>query len=1368
MTTVAPARAGASIPRRSRSSATRSARVADEMALIIARTAYSATVRDALDYSTALLNPRGELIAQGLGIALHLGSFPSAVGEILRAYRERMQPGDVYILNDPYGWGGIHLPDIYLVKPVFHEGRLVAVAACLAHHTDVGGLIPRQQLDDDDRDLPGRDPDPGRPTLRGGPGQPGAARHHRRERARAAHGPRRPARADGRRSTRGSAGISTSCAATAPSGWPSLEDALLTLDRADGAPRDRRRSRTACTGRRRGSTTTASTPTRSGSRSRSRSRATSITVDFAGTLAAGPRRDQLAVAVLEVRGLRGDAARARPRDPELGGYFRPITSCGDEGTVVHPRLPGGLRRARHHRVPDHGRRVRGAGSGRARSRPGRRRGRQHDHLARRRRRRGEAVHLRRHVLGGPRRAPRRRRAVGRAAPGSNNANMPVEIAESTYPLRFHRTRWSRTGVAGRWRGSPSLVRDFTYLGRPTAVQVRSDKRDHPPFGLAGGATGRPVDDSRRFRRRGHRAAGHRALAAADRRPIRARAGERRAAGAIRSPGIRGRVADVRTGWSRPARAGPTTAWWSGPTRRSTRRRPRRSGRAGRRDDRAGGRRRRDLRAGDGARGREARAAGHAVDGRGSRPAMPLEQPVAQDQVDLPRPEYSRLGVAAIEAWVRPGTEAEEELLIRLGNLVVSTGADDRRLEEQARNSEAVRRRVERSTARAAGRFPQFRARRSANLEPGGGVRRARGWSWRPCGGWRRGSRSSRASSSVSTGRARAGCAPGRWPGDAGTGGRRRGRLVRGPGPGASPADRPRTRGRRPRPGLRRPSPRAPCRRSRSSASTSMASRAGERDRRSSAGTTAREAVAGPSSIVPRPLRHYGEAISGSSTTTSACGRDPFRRGASCLYDVSPASDFLVDEVPGSPGLFVVTGAPGHGFGSARSSGGSLLDRLDGVGLTRAVVAATVQLVGGARGARARNARRRRSEPEATEGAWPRSPRSARPSSSSRTDELDVRAGRRGRWRTGVGEATLDGHEDQVLAEVARRDAPNRSGNGRRRCRPSTRPQPGGVRRARPCGGDQRDRTGALGPARPAAGRAGLRAARRRERDPSVRAYANVNRSLLRTARPRRSRRRPVRRSPPASMPSRAPRSTACAGTREDRRGGALIAAGLERLARGARGDRAEVDLLVECHGRFNARTAAVVMPRLAASTATGSRRPSRSGTSRAGGGVRDATDARLAGGEMLVGVGRAPPVHRGERRRRDHGDVKYCGGIAALRDVAALADAYGIELAPHNPSGPGLDGRDRARRGCAAARHPDHGVRLGRGRLAPVTGRRCRGGRRRAGGVPTGPAWAWLDGAVARPHPYRETPVAPDLWERERRSLCVAGIRDQFAVQGLH
>jgi N-methylhydantoinase B len=70
--------------------------------------------------------------------------------------------------------------------------------------------------------------------------------------------------------------------------------------------------------------------------------------------------------------------------------------------------------------------------------------------------------------------------------------MPIEIAESTYPLRFDRYEILRdTGGVGEYRGSPSLVREFRYFGTDSLVQVRSDKRDHPPFGLAGGGPGDP-------------------------------------------------------------------------------------------------------------------------------------------------------------------------------------------------------------------------------------------------------------------------------------------------------------------------------------------------------------------------------------------------------------------------------------------------------------------------------------------------------------------------------------------------------------------------------------------------------------------------------------------------------------------------------------------------------------------------------------------------------------------------------------------------------------------------------------------------------------------------------------------------------------
>ncbi len=114
----------------------------DEMALTIMRTAHSGIVKDAMDYSTAFCDRRGQVIAQGLTITLHLGSFSGAVRSVLERYEGAIEPEDMYILNDPYGSGGIHLPDIYVIKPVFVDDELQGFAATVAHHTDVGGIVP--------------------------------------------------------------------------------------------------------------------------------------------------------------------------------------------------------------------------------------------------------------------------------------------------------------------------------------------------------------------------------------------------------------------------------------------------------------------------------------------------------------------------------------------------------------------------------------------------------------------------------------------------------------------------------------------------------------------------------------------------------------------------------------------------------------------------------------------------------------------------------------------------------------------------------------------------------------------------------------------------------------------------------------------------------------------------------------------------------------------------------------------------------------------------------------------------------------------------------------------------------------------------
>jgi N-methylhydantoinase B len=116
--------------------------IADQMALILMRTAHSPIVRDAMDFSTALCDAGGRNLAQGLTTPMHLGSFHDAMRHLIGQYAGRVFPGDVFIGNDPYLASGQHLPDIYVVRPLFCDGEVRAWAATIAHHVDVGGLVP--------------------------------------------------------------------------------------------------------------------------------------------------------------------------------------------------------------------------------------------------------------------------------------------------------------------------------------------------------------------------------------------------------------------------------------------------------------------------------------------------------------------------------------------------------------------------------------------------------------------------------------------------------------------------------------------------------------------------------------------------------------------------------------------------------------------------------------------------------------------------------------------------------------------------------------------------------------------------------------------------------------------------------------------------------------------------------------------------------------------------------------------------------------------------------------------------------------------------------------------------------------------------
>ncbi len=115
------------------------AAVAEEMGAVLGRTALSPNIKERRDYSCAVFDPEGQLVAQAAHIPVHLGAMPEAVRAALPLAPFR--PGDIVVLNDPY-LGGTHLPDITMVSPVFVGRRLVGFVASRAHHADVGGVAP--------------------------------------------------------------------------------------------------------------------------------------------------------------------------------------------------------------------------------------------------------------------------------------------------------------------------------------------------------------------------------------------------------------------------------------------------------------------------------------------------------------------------------------------------------------------------------------------------------------------------------------------------------------------------------------------------------------------------------------------------------------------------------------------------------------------------------------------------------------------------------------------------------------------------------------------------------------------------------------------------------------------------------------------------------------------------------------------------------------------------------------------------------------------------------------------------------------------------------------------------------------------------
>ncbi len=127
--------------------------IAEQMGLRLANTAYSVNIKERLDFSCAVFNEHGHLIANAPHMPVHLGSMGESIRTVIRENSGRMKPGDVYVLNAPYN-GGTHLPDVTVITPVFDDSvhsasdlpppasRILFYVGSRGHHADIGGITP--------------------------------------------------------------------------------------------------------------------------------------------------------------------------------------------------------------------------------------------------------------------------------------------------------------------------------------------------------------------------------------------------------------------------------------------------------------------------------------------------------------------------------------------------------------------------------------------------------------------------------------------------------------------------------------------------------------------------------------------------------------------------------------------------------------------------------------------------------------------------------------------------------------------------------------------------------------------------------------------------------------------------------------------------------------------------------------------------------------------------------------------------------------------------------------------------------------------------------------------------------------------------
>ena len=462
----------------------------NEMALTLVRASYSGILRENMDFSTGIADPNGEMVTQGLSLPLQFGPMPDAVAAVRNAWDGRMEPGDLFVLNDPFE-GGTHLPDFFFVKPVFHDGEVFCYACVSGHQIDVGGRVAGSNAcDSTEVYAEGLRVPPLKLYERGTPNETlfGIIERNVRVpvkllgdfRAQVASletGERGIAELIDRY---GAAGMKAYFAALLDYGERQTRAAISKLPAGEYHFTDYLDS----DGIERRPVPIVLKLTIASDR---------IVADFTGS------SPQVQGAINSTASMAKSSTYAAIRSvlrediPDNGGFFRAIEVIAEKGSVLDCVLPaasggrgvtlfriadavwGALAQA----VPDlvfaateGGTTVYSIG--------------------------GYDEHREPFVLvevfggswGG---RPDRDGIDGMSHPILNQRNIPAEHMEMEHPVEMVRYGFvPDTGGAGKYRGGLSLVRDIRYLGKlPAQLQVRSDRCDHMPWGLAGGRDGTP-------------------------------------------------------------------------------------------------------------------------------------------------------------------------------------------------------------------------------------------------------------------------------------------------------------------------------------------------------------------------------------------------------------------------------------------------------------------------------------------------------------------------------------------------------------------------------------------------------------------------------------------------------------------------------------------------------------------------------------------------------------------------------------------------------------------------------------------------------------------------------------------------------------